>query len=61
MPRYVAFCSNFACRLLLDLDSYSVNDPDRMFPLFYKQGAWELAPKLAVILDTELEGVVYEM
>ena len=34
---------------LLVLDLYGRNDPDGVFPLFYKQVARELAPKLAVI------------
>ena len=35
--------------MLLDLNSYEVNDFDSMFPLSYKQVARELATKLAVI------------
>ena len=43
----VAFWSSFVRSLLLN--SYGGNDPDEMFPLFYKQVARELTPKLAVI------------
>ena len=35
--------------MLLDLNPYGGDSPDGMFPLFYKQVAHELAPKLAVI------------
>ena len=41
----VAFRSSSIRRLLLYLDLYGGNDPDAMFPLFYKQVAWELTPK----------------
>ena len=44
----VAFRSSSTRRFILDLDPYGGNDPDGMFPLFFKQVAWELAPKLAV-------------
>ena len=40
----------------LDLDSYNENDPDGMFPLFYKQVALELAPKSAVIFRPQAPG-----
>ena len=45
----VAFRSSFICSLLLALDSYGGNDPDDMFPIFYKRVAPKLASKLAVI------------
>ena len=41
--------SSFVRSLLLVQDLYDGNDPDRMFPLFYKQVVRELATKLAVI------------
>ena len=45
-----------ACRLPLYLDPYGGNDTDGMFPLFYKQVAWELAPKLALIFRHRVRG-----
>ena len=35
--------------MLLDLDPYGKNNPDGMLPLFFKQVARELTPKLTVI------------
>ena len=49
--------SSFVRILLLDLDSYGGNDPDRMFPLIYKQMARRLAPKLCVIFRHMVKGV----
>ena len=40
--------------LLLNLDPYGGNDLDGMCPLFYKQVAHELAPKVTLILGTWL-------
>ena len=39
----VAFRSSFVRSLLLNVDPYGRNDPDGMFPLFYKHVARELA------------------
>ena len=39
----VAFLSSFICSMLLDTNPYGENDPDGMFPFFYKQVARELA------------------
>ena len=55
----VAFRSSFVRSLLLDLDPYSGNDPDGMFPLFYRLMARELASKLAVIFSAWLKGIVF--
>ena len=52
----VAFRSRFVRSLLLDLDIYGRNDPDEMFPLFYKQVARNLVPKLAVIFNHLVKG-----
>ena len=57
--RPVAFRSSFICSMLLNLDSYDGSEPDGMFPLYYKQIARDLAPKVAVILCTLLEEVVF--
>ena len=56
MYRSVAFRSSFVFRLPLDPDPYVVNDLGGMFPLFYKQVAWELVPKLAVIFRQWVTG-----
>ena len=45
--------------LLLDLDPYGEKDPDIMFPLFHKQVALELAPKLAVDFWHLVKGFVF--
>ena len=42
--------------LLLDLDSYGVNDPDGIYSLLYMQVAQELAPKLAVMFRHLVKG-----
>ena len=39
----------FPVSFCMDLDPYDGKNPDCMFPLFYKQVARELEPKLAVI------------
>ena len=47
--------------LLLNLDPYGENGPGGLVPLYYKQVAAELAPKLAVILflGTWLKGQIF--
>ena len=52
----VAFRSSFVCSLLLDLDPYSKNYPDGLCPLFYKQVAQEVAPKLTAIFSHLVKG-----
>ena len=52
----VAFRSISISSLLLDLDPCGGNDPDGMFPLYYKQVARELEPKLAVIFRHLVKG-----
>ena len=47
--RSVAFRFRLVRSLLLNLDPYSENNPAEMFPIFYKQVAWELTHNLAVI------------
>jgi len=44
-----AFRSSEVKKLLLELDSYGGNDPAGMFPLFYKEIADVLAPRLSVV------------
>ena len=44
-----AFRSREVKRLLLDLDFYGCTDPLGIFPLFQKQTAVVLAPRLAVV------------
>ena len=36
--------------LILDLGSHGENNSDGIFPLFHNQGAWKLAPELALII-----------
>ena len=55
----VAFRSSFIRRLLLDLYLYGGNDSDGRFPLFYRQVARELAPKLAEIFRHLVRAVVF--
>ena len=52
----VAFMSSSIRRLLRNLNPNGGNDPDGKFPLFYKQLAWEQAPKLAVIFRHLVKG-----
>ena len=52
----VVFRSSFIRSLLVDLDPYCGNNPDGMFPLFSKQVARELAPKLAVFFRHLVKG-----
>ena len=57
----VAFRSGSIRRLLLDLDPYGGNDPDGMFPLFYKQVTRELTSKLAVIFRHLVNKLVFRL
>ena len=52
----VAFRFSFVRSLLLDLNLYSGNDSNGMFPLFYKQVAGESAPKMAIIFRHLVKG-----
>ena len=52
----VAFWSSLICNLLLDLDSNGGTIPMVCFHFFYKQVAWELTPKLAVIIKHLVRG-----
>ena len=47
-PPWYCVLFSFICRLLLELDPYSGNAPDGMFPLLYRQVTWERAPKFVV-------------
>ena len=46
----VAVRSSRVRSLFLNLGPYDGNNPDGMFPLFYKQVAWKLTLKSSVIL-----------
>ena len=56
---FVAFRSRLVGNFLLNLDPYGGNDPDGTFSIFYKQVAWELAPKLAVIFRHLVRGASF--
>ena len=43
----------------LDLNPYGRNNPDGKFPHFYKQVAWNLAPKSAVIFRHLVMRVIF--
>ena len=49
------FCCLYS-QFVLDLDVFGGNDSDDMLPLFYKQMARELAPKLTVIFRNLAKG-----